>query len=255
MLTPLEQREIFHLAFMREFVRRVKPGTYAVKGGCALRFFYRSIRYSEDMDIDIVGIEVHKLKTAVMGLFASPSLALALNSYGIERIVPPDIKFAKQTETVQRFKVHLITCSGLNLFTKIEFSRRGFAGDIAASPVSDRVMSAYRQPPLVLSHYSAQSAVRQKVIAMASRAAPQARDAFDLYTLSSQIDGDSLRGSLKISRAKLESAEQALFSISYENYRDTVCSYLSDLDARSHARPKVWEEIQLAVLNILKGTK
>ncbi len=45
--------EIFHLLFLRAFGARVDKSLFALKGGCNLRFFLKSIRYSEDMDLDI----------------------------------------------------------------------------------------------------------------------------------------------------------------------------------------------------------
>jgi hypothetical protein len=45
--------ERFHLLFLAQLVRRVKPGLFVLKGGCNLRFFHRSIRYSQDMDLDL----------------------------------------------------------------------------------------------------------------------------------------------------------------------------------------------------------
>jgi hypothetical protein len=50
--------EIFHLQFLRVFGTRVDKNLYALKGGGNLRFFYRSIRFSEDIDLDLAGISV-----------------------------------------------------------------------------------------------------------------------------------------------------------------------------------------------------
>ena len=38
--------EIFHLLFMAQLGRRVDKSLFALKGGCNLRFFLRSIRHS-----------------------------------------------------------------------------------------------------------------------------------------------------------------------------------------------------------------
>ena len=108
----LQLREIFHLEFLRFFGRKVKAGLYALKGGSNLRFFFKSIRYSEDMDIDLGDIKVTVLKDTVMSILKSGDFGNNLKSYGVEEIIPPDISKAKQTETTQRFKVHLMTYSG-----------------------------------------------------------------------------------------------------------------------------------------------
>lgn len=252
MFTPLEQREIFHLAFLREFVRRVKPGAYALKGGCNLRFFSRSQRYSEDMDLDAKGLEVFKLRDIVMAVLESGAFAASLRPYHIDRLVPPNLASAKQTETTQRFKVHLITSAGIDLFTKIEFSRRAAGGEVEVSPVDSALLHRYRQPPLILAHYTAGAAVRQKIGALAGRAATQARDAFDLFTLSSQVGPDELaRIQKNIPAAKREAAERALFSIAFERFRDTVVSYLDPEEAPAYANRQMWEHLQLKVAEMI----
>lgn len=45
--------EQFHLLFLEQLGKVVDKQLTALKGGCNLRFFLKSIRYSEDMDIDI----------------------------------------------------------------------------------------------------------------------------------------------------------------------------------------------------------
>ena len=63
---------MFHLEFLRYLGRRVRlPERYALKGGVNLRLFFNSIRYSEDMDLDAVGIRVYSLKEHVMDILRS----------------------------------------------------------------------------------------------------------------------------------------------------------------------------------------
>ncbi|MCX5643056.1 MAG: nucleotidyl transferase AbiEii/AbiGii toxin family protein [Candidatus Omnitrophica bacterium] len=163
LLGPLQFREIFHLEFLRRFAREIKRGQYALKGGSNLRFFFNSVRYSEDMDLDINGIEVAILKETVLKILGTSSFQEILRPFGIKRIVPPDIRRAKQTQTTQRFKVHLITNSGEDLFTKVEFSRRGIKGNVFVEPVSNIILREYKLPPLMVSHYDISSAIKQKI--------------------------------------------------------------------------------------------
>ena len=65
-LNSLQLREVFHIEFLRWLGRKVKAGHYAVKGGANLRFFFKSFRYSEDMDLDARVIRVVQLKEIVM---------------------------------------------------------------------------------------------------------------------------------------------------------------------------------------------
>lgn len=238
----LQLREIFHLEFLRWMGRKIKAENYALKGGVNLRFFFNSFRYSEDMDLDASGIKVDTLKEIVMKILETRSFQEPLRPFGIEKIIPPDISKAKQTETTQRFKVHLLTAAGEDLFTKVEFSRRGFKGETIVQPVSDAVLRAYRLPPLICPHYSAETAVLQKVEALASRSVIQARDVFDLYVLSTQANLSFKGGAGPLKKAK----ENAL-EISFEQFRDTVVSYLASEDKAVYDKAAAWEEIKLKV--------
>ena len=175
----LQLRELFHIEFLRWLGRKVKAGHYALKGGVNLRFFFNSFRYSEDMDLDINGIGVDTLKDTVMKILQSSSFQDSLKPFGVERIVPPDITRAKQTQTTQRFKIHLITSASVEFFTKVEFSRRGFKGKVVAEFPSDTILREYKLPPLLVPHYDIQSTIMQKIEALATRSVIQARDIFD----------------------------------------------------------------------------
>ena len=50
---PAEHVELFHLHFLEQFGLKTDKRLYALKGGCNLRFFLKSIRYSQDIDLDI----------------------------------------------------------------------------------------------------------------------------------------------------------------------------------------------------------
>src|SRR5437016_3125395 len=152
-INHLQARELFHLTFLRSLARSLPPSSYVLKGGSNLRFHFGSIRYSEDMDLDVAGVPVHVLAEKVMAILHSAGLADVLRSYGVDRVVPPDVSRAKQTETVQRFKVHLVTRAGEDLFTKVKFSRRGLDAPVVAKAVRPEVVSAYRMAPLIVPHY------------------------------------------------------------------------------------------------------
>ncbi len=248
--SPLQLREIFHLEFLRWLAREIKLKYYALKGGVNLRFFFKSCRYSEDMDLDISGIEVVRLKDTVMKILENVSFQDSLKPFGVEQVLPPDIARAKQTQTTQRFKIHLITPSGEDLFTKVEFSRRGFKGEVVVQPVSDIILRAYKLLPLMVAHYNIQSAIIQKIEALATRSVIQARDIFDLYILSSQFQ-PSKANEIKTNSAKLTKAYENVFEISFEQFRDTVISYLSAEDQAVYNSSTLWDEIKLKAVNFI----
>lgn len=245
----LQLREIFHLEFLRWLDRKVKSKYYALKGGANLRFFFKSFRYSEDMDLDGCGIKKDVLLDNVMQILEAPSFGNTLEPFGIERIVPPNIEKAKQTETTQRFKIHLITFAGEDLFTKIEFSKRGFKGKIVVEPVLDDLTRIYKIPPLLIPHYDIQSAIEQKIVALSRRTVTQARDIFDLYILSAQYRKE---GTLEVAHPCLNEAHQRVFDISFENFRDSVLSYFSAENQKSYNATGIWDEIKLKTAHFLE---
>lgn len=250
----LELREIFHLEFLRWLSRKIKPAFYALKGGVNLRFFFNSIRYSEDMDIDAQKIEVFKLKENILEILNTASFKNILKPFGIQNITPPDIKKAKQTETTQRFKIHLITYSGEDLFTKVEFSRRGFKGNVVVENISDNILRNYKLAPLLVPHYDISSTIAQKIDALYSRSITQPRDIFDLYMLSSQhtFSKDS---KIKIPKIRLKNAYNNIFKISFPEFRDIALSYLKEEDQTIYNSSSSWEEMQIKVANFIEEIK
>jgi len=253
-LTQLQLREVFHLEFLRWFNKKVDARFYAIKGGSNMRFFFKSIRYSEDMDIDIVKIGVHKLKEVVIGILENKDFQNGLRPFGIDDIVAPDMTKAKQTQTTQRFKIHLSIVSGEDLFTKIEFSRRGFSGNVVVQPVLETALRTYKMPPLLVPHYDIHSTVVQKILAISSRSVIQARDVFDLFILSSQyVDVDAKN--YNIDTKLFDKAYENVFEIGFDRFRDTVVSYLSLEDQVMYNSSAVWDEIKIRVANFIEGLK
>lgn len=249
----LQIRELFHLEFLRWLSRKVKAEYYAIKGGVNLRFFFKSFRYSEDMDLDVHTVPVEKLKDIVMEILNARSFADNLKGFNIAQIIAPNIAKAKQTQTTQRFKVHLMTYSGEDLFTKVEFSRRGTKGAVVVHPVSDTILRAYKLAPLVVPHYDIYSAVSQKIGALSTRTVTQARDIFDLFILSSQYDVS--QDNQAKDADEIAGAHEKIFTISFEQFRDTVASYLSAEDQDVYGHPAMWDEIKLKTAQFLEEIK
>ncbi len=249
---PLQKREVFHLVFLRALARSAPVSTFALKGGCNLRFFFGSVRYSEDMDLDVSGLPVHTLRDKVMAILESSGFVDTLRIFGIERVQPPTISRAKQTETVQRFKVHLLTTAGEDLNTKIECSRRGFDTPIRSEAVSAIILAAYRMAPIIVPHYTAVPAARQKIHALLSRRQTQARDVFDLYTLSSQPEVLAANLAEQFDPGARRQVLERIDGIGYAQYRDTVASFLAREDRAALDSSDVWDEIRLRAASLLE---
>lgn len=251
MYNSLQQIEVFHLEFLRWFGRKADPKHYALKGGVNMRFFFGSIRYSEDMDLDLSDIRVDVLQDIVLKILNTQAFIDNLRPYGIQRVSIPDMVKAKQTETTQRFKIHLITFAGEDLFTKIEFSRRSMKDGIVVNSVLDSILRTYKLIPLIVPHYDALSTTIQKIIALASRPVVQARDIFDLYILSSQYKPHKA-GEIKINDGRLTKAYENVFEVSFEQFKDTIIPYLPFEEDKLYNSSSSWDEIRLKVSNFIK---
>src|SRR5207237_10570960 len=99
MLSDRQVVELFHLHFVRLLCSGPDKDRFAIKGGCNLRFFFESVRYSEDLDLDVERIPVHTLKEKVGKILEGAALRLPLKSRGV---AVGDDSAPKKTETTQR---------------------------------------------------------------------------------------------------------------------------------------------------------
>ena len=244
---PIAIVEQFHLLFLDQLGRKLDKRHYALKGGCNLRFYLKSIRYSEDMDLDIQKTPVDVLKDRVDQILKGPSLNRILQARGlaIEYCSAP-----KQTETTQRWKLALAV-KGMEspLHTKIEFSRRGMSDPVDFGPVDSLLMREYQLTPILASHYPADAAFRQKINALIHRSETQARDVFDLDLL--MRSGVSTRG-MNLP-ARWSEAQQNALSVTYPIFKSQVLSFLAPEYQAQYAAPEVWDDIVLRVVEALKG--
>ena len=245
-INPIVFVEQFHLLFLDQLGRKLDKRNYALKGGCNLRFYLRSIRYSEDMDLDVQFTPVESLRDRVEQILQGTGLARILQARGMSL---SHCSAPKQTETTQRWKLALeVEGVELPLHTKIEFSRRGIDDEVVFGPVDNLLMRDYQLTPFLASHYPPEAAFRQKVNALIHRSQTQARDIFDLDHLLRS--GVSTRG-IALSPHCVE-AQQNAMSVSYDVFKSQVLSFLP-LDYQSQFdTPQVWDEMVLRVVEALK---
>jgi hypothetical protein len=241
--------EIFHLLFLRAFGARVDKALFALKGGCNLRFFLKSIRYSEGMDLDIHTMAVGTLRNNVSRLLEAQSFALALRAQGIEI---SRTHLPKQTETTQRWKLTLrIVGSGTEVPTKIEFSRRGLEGEKAVEPVDPELIRTYRLYPVIVQHYSVRTAFAQKVSALALREQVQSRDVFDLKLL---LDVGAAEQPLPTTAAaNLAAAIDKALAIDYDAFAGQVLAFLEPEYQEHYRNRRTWAELQEQVVDGLEA--
>lgn len=240
--------ELFHLLVLDRLGRRLDKGRYALKGGCNLRFFFLSPRYSEDMDIDAQGLRADLLRDRINEILDSKGLsdALAVRQMAIEHVTE-----AKQTETVQRWKVGLrVANSDRALPTKIEISRRGIQPGVRFENVRPEILREYGLAPILAAHYDANAAARQKLEALMTRATPQARDVFDLYLLAQS--GANLTSAARETGRSLEVLTGRMLEISYKIFRGQVWPFLPPDQQVLYADEDTWNAILLRLAEMLQ---
>lgn len=245
--------EMFHLVFLRGLVAKGEDkGLIALKGGCNLRFYFGSVRYSEDIDFDVGVIGRGTLKNKVDRLLNAPVLSAPLRSKGLE---VTEVSSPKQTETTQRWKVGL-RAQGIDipLRTKIEFSRRDTIEGAVFEAIERRLLQTYGLAPTLATHYSLHAAVAQKVHALAGRTEPQARDVFDLALLLSRSDARNVALHAQ-QKVHLDRAITNAMAVSFDEYRSKVIAFLEPDQAEPYDDRATWDAMQEGVVSGLEALR
>lgn len=247
---PKQAVEHFHLLFLEQFSAKIDKNLYALKGGCNLRFFFNSIRYSEDIDLDVHTTSSQTLQKNVESILGSQPFKMKLLSNQIEI---SSFSASKQTHLTQRWKIQLsIRGSMLPINTKIEFSRRNIAGIRKFEALNSTIISEYNVKPFLINHYDGPSALVQKIDALANRTETQARDIFDLYLLIAQnVRVDRLS---EATRSHIPLAIENASNIGFAEYKSQVVSYLLFDHQRSYDSHSLWDDIVLSVIGYLEST-
>jgi predicted nucleotidyltransferase component of viral defense system len=230
--------------------RKINRNHYIIKGGCNLRFFFKSPRYSEDIDLDVKEIPVQILQEQVNKILKSSTFRDTIFLKGI-RI--RHITSHKQTETTQRWKLTLLSGqSQIPIPTRIEFSRRQKEGAYKFETVDTLLLKKYDLPLVLVNHYTPEAAFVQKIEAISFRRIPQARDIFDLYILiNSGIDVHSVLKNL--SKNNIINARTNIFAVSFNTFKGQVLSYLSPDNREIYGSEEVWDSIRLKVIDAMEG--
>jgi len=239
--------ELFHLLFLAQLGRKLEKNSYALKGGGNMRFFLRSPRYSDDIDLDVQRVAVDVLRKKVNSILYSKPFReiLRVRDIEIERITEH-----KQTETTQRWKMGLVVPHGeKSLPTKIEFSRRGLEKPLEFGSISAEIIRAYEISPIMVNHYPAEVTCQQKIRALLSRSTAQARDVFDLYHLLAS-------GVKKLIfpqevAANINKAKENILSMDFGFFKSQVVSYLESDVQRQYESEEVWDNMRLLVAEAL----
>ncbi|MCX6577956.1 MAG: nucleotidyl transferase AbiEii/AbiGii toxin family protein [Candidatus Aminicenantes bacterium] len=247
-LNPKQSVEVFHLILLNHLGRKLDKQKWALKGGCNLRFFFKSPRYSDDMDLDVQSVPVDVLREKVNSILSGKPFKTILEVRGISI---EHVTEHKQTETTQRWKFGL-KVPGLEqpVPTKIEFSRRGLEVGSVFEPVSPEIVRLYELPPLMANHYPAPIVWRQKIGTVLSRTTSQARDVFDLYLLLEA----GLKSTAALTRDKkpdVAQIKETVLAVDFGQFKSQVVSYLEPDLQPQYDSEETWDAMRWRVIEAL----
>lgn len=239
--------ELFHLLLLRLVSAGADRDHLVLKGGCNLRFFHGSPRYSEDLDLDARVASAATMRRRIDKALSSSTLALLLRAHGLTLA---STSAPKQTETTQRWKIGL-ALEGLEreLRTKVELSRRERTDAFVVGPVDREIARVHGVTPPVLAHYPAETAFRQKLRALTGRDQTQARDVFDLDLLLSRRPAGALDAR---ELALVPKAIDRAMELPFRAFRSQVVAYLVPELQPLYDAPDAWEQMQLRVVTSLE---
>lgn len=255
-LSARQAREVLHLALLEELAAKLGTENWSVKGGVNLRAYFGSVRYSEDVDLDVAPFKRQAVKRHLREILKPGGrFARRLREYGIQELRIDEKEISKDSETTLRFKRQVVV-GGVPHSTTVEVSFRAPRdGDSPRlAPVHPKVTDLYGTwfAGLLAMHYPRESAISQKLDALANRTAVQARDVFDIcWLLREPVSSDALgRIAQRLGRADLQGARARAQEIPYDEYRDKVLEYLDPADAPPYTGEEVWLEQQVTVISL-----
>jgi predicted nucleotidyltransferase component of viral defense system len=251
-----QAREAFHLLLLDELSSRLDGDLWAVKGGVNLRVFFGSVRYSEDIDLDVSPIKRRAVRKILIDVLESGSFLRRLRLLGIQELRTGTNSVSKDTDTTLRINRQIVV-GGVPFSTAIEVSfRPPHAEDRREMATLDQrltdrylVAGAVARAP----HYVRTAAIAQKINALAHRTAVQARDVFDLCWLTQAELTESERTHLaqRVDGETLAQAQARALSMTFPEYRDQVVEYLDRAESQAFASEADWERQQLHVAELV----
>lgn len=244
-LSDVQIVELFHVSFLEALSRRLEPSRYVLKGGANLRYFFDSVRYSEDIDLDLLGVPAWSLEKKVDALLEKGPLGLLLRPAGV---AIAEFSKPKQTDTTQRWKIGLEAPNRrAPIRTKVEFSHREGAEEFRLEGIPSRIVEPYALRAPSVQHYTGDVPAEQKVEALAGRSQTQARDVFDLDLLLRRRPLPA--GS--IDQETVEAATTRALELPFDAFRDQVLPFLEP-EATEIYDAAAWEQMQTFVAGKLE---
>lgn len=241
--------ELFHIAFLDVLSTRLELGRYVLKGGANLRYFFGSVRYSEDIDLDLVNGMPWSLESKVDGVLESGAMQALLRASGL---TVGTFAKPKQTDTTRRWKI-AIEVAGRSepVRTKVEFSNRNGDDRHKLEQIPGRIVEPYAMRPPSVQHYVEDAPTEQKVRALAGRNETQARDVFDLALLlrNRPLPAGGMNAEL------LSKAAEIAIGLPFDAFRDQVLPFLEPEVVALYETEAAWEQMQTFVAEKLEAAR
>ena len=122
--SPLALREGFHVVLLRALAERLQGRDWVLKGGTNLRLYFGSIRFSEDIDLDVGKDVGGTMQRAIPATLADGDVQRRLQALGILQSSLIGGRSSKSTDTTLRYKIELVGRGGIRPPTKIDVSYR-----------------------------------------------------------------------------------------------------------------------------------
>jgi predicted nucleotidyltransferase component of viral defense system len=218
---------------------------FILKGGANLRYYFGSVRYSNDIDLDFFGRDGAHVERSVDAALSGRALTVLLGQQGLhlgESTKP------KQTDTTRRWKLGLERqdAAGNLIRTKVEFSNRGIdSDDVLFETIPRQIVDPYAVRPATLSHYGSTAALQQQIAALALRNETKARDIFDLELLLLLRRAEEDSRGIDIGLAT-QAAQKAL-DVSYASFRSEVLPFLDPDVAALYEGEDRWNAMRMHV--------
>jgi predicted nucleotidyltransferase component of viral defense system len=218
---------------------------FILKGGANLRYYFGSVRYSNDIDLDFFARGGWQATRSVDAALSGRALQVLLSQQGL---AIGEVTKPKQTETTRRWIIGIARHDVLAdlIRTKIEFSNCVIASeDILYETIPSQLVDPYALRPATLSHYGLTAALEQKIAAVALRSETKARDIFDLELLFRlrRAGGVFLRPDVKLAAL----AERNALGVGYTSFRSEVIPFLDPDMALLYEGEDNWERMRAYV--------
>jgi predicted nucleotidyltransferase component of viral defense system len=247
--------EAFHLAFLSALQTSAGHDRFALKGGGNLRFFYRSLRYSEDIDLDVFVADPRRFAPKMERAINSPAMERLLTVLGIAIMSRTVHERSTTREKWEIVLSHPAAEEPARTRVDLSYRSRDLLPGVRVEPVPAEVMNRYA--PLVapvIGHYLPEAAMEQKIYALKERAEhgnSQPRDVFDLDLLFRESPA-LIKTGLVPSDIAAQAAERAL-EMGWPEFNSKVVAYLEPDVAVAFDSPLAWTQMQERVVTVLMG--